>query len=140
MNEAEMNILIIAALAGAVYKCTADGKVSYSDVPCAASATASTLETLTAPQIDPAAGAVLREQKKQADTLQKARLKREERDDRESARAAKEAAVQRKKCDQLKLKKRWADEDARRATGSATEAARLRAHRAGEAMSLECPR
>jgi hypothetical protein len=69
-----------------------------------------------------------------------ARLKREEREDRESARAAKDAAVQRKKCDQLKLKKRWADEDARRATGPATEAARLRAHRAGEAMALECPR
>ncbi|HEX5341335.1 MAG TPA: DUF4124 domain-containing protein [Duganella sp.] len=135
-----MNILIIAALAGAVYKCTADGKVSYSDVPCAASATATTLEAPAAPSADPAAGAELRRQQKQADTLQKARLKREEREDRESARAAKDAAVQRKKCDQLKLKKRWADEDARRATGPATEAARLRAHRAGEAMALECPR
>lgn len=135
-----MNILIVAALVGAVYKCTVDGKVSYSDVPCAASATASTIETPAAPPPDPAANAVLRGQQKQADTLQKARLKREEREERDAARAAKDAAVQRKKCDQLKLKKRWADEDARRATGTATEAARLRAHRAGEAMALECPR
>lgn len=135
-----MNILIIAALAGAVYKCTADGKVSYSDVPCAASATATTLEAPAAPPADAAAGAELRRQQKQADTLQKARLKREEREERESARAARDAAARRKKCDQLRLKKRWADEDARRAAGPATEAARLRAQRAGEAMALECPR
>ncbi|MYM26000.1 DUF4124 domain-containing protein [Duganella sp. FT135W] len=135
-----MNILIVAALAGAVYKCAVDGKISYSDVPCAASATASTLEAPAAPPPDPAAGATLRRQQKQADMLEKARLKRDEREERDAARAAKDAAVQRKKCDQLKLKKRWADDDARRATGSATEAARLRAHRAGEAMALECPR
>ncbi|RZT10678.1 protein of unknown function [Duganella sp. CF402] len=134
-----MNILIVAALAGAVYKCTVDGKVTYSDSPCAAGASV-VLETPAAPPADPAAGAALRNQQKQADTLQKSRLKREEREEREAAREAKDAAVQRKKCDQLKLKKRWADEDARRATGSATETARLRAHRAGEAMALECPR
>jgi len=134
-----MNILIVAALAGAVYKCTVDGKISYSDAPCAAGASV-VLEAPAAPAADPAAGAALRHQQKQADALQKSRLKREEREERDAARAAKDAAVQRKKCDQLRLKKRWADEDARRATGSATEAARLRAHRAGEAMSLECPR
>jgi hypothetical protein len=140
MSEVEMNILIVAMLVGAVYKCTADGKVSYSDAPCPNGAQEATLSTPAAPAPDPAAGAVLRKQQKQADMLEKARLKREEREDREAASAAKSAAVQRKKCDQLKLKKRWADEDARRATGQATEPARLRAHRAGEAMALECPR
>ncbi|NVM79701.1 hypothetical protein FHW83_005542 [Duganella sp. SG902] len=134
-----MNVLIVAALAGAVYKCTVDGKITYSDTPCAAG-TGVVLESPAAPAADPAAGAALRRQQKQADTLQKARLKREEQDDRDAARDAKAAATQRKKCDQLRLKKRWADEDARRATGQATEAARLRAQRAGEAMSLECPR
>ncbi|MTV40875.1 DUF4124 domain-containing protein [Duganella radicis] len=131
-----MHILIVAALAGAVYKCTVDGRITYSDIPCAGGAV---LEAPAAPSPDPAAGATLRRQQKQADTLEKARLKREEREERDAARDAKAAAAQRKKCDQLKLKKRWADEDARRATGQATEAARLRAHRAGEAMSLECP-
>jgi len=133
-----MNVLIVAALAGAVYKCTVDGRVTYSDMPCAAGASA-VLEAPAAPSPDPAAGATLRSQQKQADMLEKARRKREEREERDAARDAKAAAVQRKKCDQLRLKKRWADEDARRATGQATEAARLRAHRAGEAMSLECP-
>jgi hypothetical protein len=130
----------MAAYAQTVYKCTVDGKVSYNDAPCPDGANAATLAAPAAPARDPAAAASLRRQQKQADTLEKARFKREERDERESASAAKAAAVQRKKCDKLKLNKRWADEDARRATGQATEAARLRAHRAGEAMALECPR
>lgn len=83
---------------------------------------------------------MLRRQQKQAAALQTAREKREQRDDRDAARAAQLAAVQRGKCNKLKLNRQWADEDARRATGNATEAARLRAKRAGEAMALECPR
>nr|WP_315261097.1 DUF4124 domain-containing protein [uncultured Duganella sp.] len=128
------------AHAQSVYKCTVDGKVSYSDTPCPAGAQAATLEAPAAPKTDPAAARDLKRQQKQAGTLEKARLKQQERDDRDAARAAQAAAVQRKKCDKLKLNKRWADEDARRATGQASEAARLRAHRAGEAMALECPR
>jgi len=130
----------MAAYAQSVYKCTVDGKVSYSDAPCPAGAQAATLDAPAAPKADPAAVRDLKRQQKQASALEKARLKQQERDERESARAAQVAAVQRKKCDKLKLNKRWADEDARRATGQATEAARLRAHRAGEAMALECPR
>lgn len=130
----------MVAYAQGVYKCTVDGKVSYSDAPCPAGARAVTLDAPPAPKADPAAARDLKRQQKQAGALEKARLKQQERDERESARAAQAAAVQRKKCDKLKLTKRWADEDARRATGQATEAARLRAHRAGEAMALECPR
>lgn len=129
-----------AAYGQSVYKCTVDGKVSYSDTPCPAGAQAATLETPAAPKADPAAARDLKRQQKQADALAKTRLRQQERDERESARAAQASAVQRKKCDKLKLNKRWADEDARRATGQATEAARLRAQRAGEAMALECTR
>ena len=129
----------LAAYAQTVYKCTVDGKVSYSDTPCPAGANAATLEAPSAPSRDPAAAGALRRQQKQADTLEKARLKREEREERDAARASQAAVIQRKKCDKLNLNKRWADEDARRATGQATEAARLRARRAGETMALECP-
>lgn len=128
------------AAAQNVYKCTADGKTSYSDTPCPAGASATTISAPAAPPTDPAAATTLRRQQKQADTLTAARVKREEREERDAARASQAAAVQRRKCDKLKLSKRWADEDARRATGQATEAARLRAQRAGEAMALECPR
>lgn len=129
-----------AAHAQSVYKCTVDGRVSYSDVPCPAGAQTATLDAPAAPKADPAAARDLKRQQKQASALEKERLKQQERDERDSARAAQIAGVQRKKCDKLKLNKRWADEDARRASGQASEAARLRAHRAGEAMALECPR
>lgn len=129
----------MAAHAQSVYKCTVDGKVSYSDTPCPAGARTATLEPPAAPKADPAATRDLKRQRKEAATLEKDRRKREAQEERESVRAAQAAAVQRKKCDKLKLNKRWADEDARRATGQASEAARLRAHRAGEAMALECP-
>ena len=129
----------LMAYAQSVYKCTADGKTTYGDTPCAAGAQASTLEAPAAPSRDATAAATLRRQQKQADALEKTRLKREEREERDAARASQAAGVQRKKCDKLKLNKRWADDDARRATGQATEAARQRAQRAGEAMALECP-
>jgi hypothetical protein len=130
----------LMAYAQTVYKCTADGKTTYGDTPCPAGAQTATLEAPAAPPRDAAAAGALRRQQKQADALEKARLKREEREERDAARDAQAAAVQRRKCDKLKLNKRWADDDARRATGQATEAARLRAQRAGEAMALECPR
>ncbi|MYM36713.1 DUF4124 domain-containing protein [Duganella sp. FT94W] len=130
----------MAAHAQSVYKCSVNGKVSYSDTPCPAGAQAATLDMPAAPKADPAAARDLKRQQKQASSLEKARLKQQERDERDANRAAQTAAVQRKKCDKLKLNKRWADEDARRATGQASEGARLRAHRAGEAMALECPR
>jgi hypothetical protein len=143
-----MKLLIVLILwsatllvyAQTVYKCTLDGKVSYGDRPCAAGANTATLEAPVAPARDPGAATSLRRQQKQADTLEKARLKREEREERDAARVSQAAAVQRKKCDKLQLNKRWADEDARRATGQASEPARLKARRAGETMALECTR
>lgn len=130
----------MAAQAQTVHKCTLDGKVSYSDQPCPAGAgAAAVLDVQASPAADPDAIKAVRQQKKQADSLEKSRLKRQEKDDREDAKAAQAAAVQRKKCGKLKLSKQWADEDARSATGAAVEAARLKARRAGEAMALECP-
>jgi hypothetical protein len=130
----------MAAQAQTVHKCTLDGKVSYSDQPCPAGAgAAAVLDVQASPAADPDAIKAVRQQKKQADSLEKSRLKRQEKDDREDAKAAQAAAVQRKKCGKLKLSKQWADEDARHATGAAVEAARLKARRAGEAMALECP-
>ena len=143
MRTCTLVVLCAAAMtahAQTVHKCTVDGKVSYSDQPCSDTAAAkAVLNVPAAPAADPDAVKSLRQQKKQADTLEKARLKRQEKDEREDAAAGRAAAAQRKKCDKLKLTKRWADEDARSATGKAADPARLKARRAGEAMALECP-
>jgi hypothetical protein len=135
----------LSAHAQTMYKCTTDGKVSYGDAPCAAGASSVTLEAPPAPAPVAAANGTpsrdLKRLQKESAALEKARLQREEKDERASDRAAQAAAVQRKKCGKLKLNKQWADEDVRRAaTITNIDNAKLRAKRAGETLALECPK
>lgn len=155
MNGTSMNlhlrapcaaVLCAAALAAggsaaqSIYKCTVDGKVGYSDTPCPAGAHASsTLAVPAPPPADSSATADLQRQRKESATLQKAREKTEQRDAREAERLARGAAVRRQRCAKLALAKRWADEDARGASAATADKARLRAKRAGESLSVECP-
>jgi hypothetical protein len=143
-------VLCAAALASHIaqaqniYKCTLDGKVSYGDTPCASgAATASTLAVpvaSAAPLADPAAAADLQRLKKESVAIEKARQKVEEREARDAERAARAASAQRKRCAKLVLAKQWAEEDVRGATAANVDKARLRAKRAGETLSVECPR
>lgn len=144
-------ILLLSGTAHAatVYKCTADGKITYTETPCAASASATVLNVPAAPPPDPAAAADLARQKKQADALRAARLKQEALDERAAEKADKAAAIQRKKCAKLALQKKWAEDDARAAGGSSTrittgaptaaDRARQHATRAAELYAVECP-
>lgn len=137
-------VLCAAALAGhsaaqGVYKCTVDGKISYTDMPCPAGAAASSMLAVpAAPAGAPAAAADLQRMQKQSAALEKSRQKIEEREARASERAARAAAAQRKRCARLALTKQWAEEDARLASNANSDKARLRAKRAGESFSLEC--
>jgi hypothetical protein len=129
----------LPALAQTVYKCTADGKVTYSQTPCpAGAASAGVLAVPEAPAADTAAGADLARQKKQAAALEKERLKREAREDREADRNAQAANVRAKKCAKLRLNKKWADEEVKGATIPNEERARIKAKRAAETLALEC--
>ena len=124
-----------------IHKCTVDGKVSYGDTPCPATATsASTLARPAAPQVDPAAAASLARARKQAAALEKTRVARDEREAKLDARAAQVAATHERKCGKLRLNRQWADDDARRATAATVDAARLKARRAAELLALECAR
>ena len=124
-----------------VNKCTVDGKVSYSDMPCPANAaSATTLAVPAAPAADPAAAADLARQRKEAAKLEKARHQHEDQDARAADKAAQAAAAQHKRCGKLKLNKRWADEDVARASLPNLDNAKLRAKRAGDTLALECPK
>jgi hypothetical protein len=132
--------LILPAAAQTVHKCTVDGKVSYSQMPCpAGAASASELAVPAAPAPDPAAGADLARQKKQAAALEQERLKREHKLDREYARDADTARAHNKKCARLKLDKAAAAEDAKGVTVQNEARARARAKRAADNLTLECP-
>ena len=124
-----------------IHKCTIDGKISYGDRPCPATATA--VSVLTAPAAPPpdarAAGSLARA-RKEAQAREKARLAREDKQDRADTKAAQAAGVQRRKCDKLRLNRQWADDDVRRATAATIDTARIKAQRAADSLAVECGR
>jgi len=128
------------ALADPVYKCTQDGKTSYSDRPCAQG---NSVELPPAVGIRPeGAESVATRDARTLVELEKLRIAREKEQARiakADARQARAAATHRKQCARLNLRRRWADEDAARLTGRAKVAALRRAKRATEALAVECP-
>jgi hypothetical protein len=132
--------LLTNALADPVYKCTQDGRTSYSDRPCAHG---KSVELPPPVGIRPdGAEAVPTRDARTLLELEKLRIAREqeqERIDRADASQARAAATHRKQCARLNLRKRWAEEDVARLTGRAKVAAQRRAKRAGEALAVECP-
>ena len=137
-------LMLAGAAAGAqpVYKCSADGKVSYGQQPCAAG-TSVALDLPATPAPAPGSEAALARQKKEAARLERLRHEQEAIDTRQQARDERGAAAYRKKCAALALKKKWADEDAAKVSLSARNhnqgKAQLKARRAAEKLALECP-
>lgn len=120
-----------------IYKCSAGGKVSYGEQPCA-DGKATTLAVPPAP--DPtAAAAQSRQDKARLAAFQKERAARETREEKERERAARAAASVRQKCERLRLQGKWADEDAARAGKATAAAARLKARRQAESLAVQCP-
>ena len=128
------------ALAQPVYKCTHDGKTTYADRPCAQGKSV---------QLPPPAGVrpegaetVATRDARTLVELEKLRLAREkeqQRLDKADARTARAAAAHRKQCERMRLRHRWAEEDAARLTGRSRATAQRKARRAAQAMAVECP-
>ena len=121
-----------------IYRCTADGKVSYGEHPCP-DGVARALPRTPAPGDAAAAAARMERDKARLAQLERARNAEALADGRAHARAAHAAAVQRRKCERLRLAATWARQDAARATQQAAGAARLKAQRQEQALAVECP-
>jgi hypothetical protein len=129
-----------------VYKCSIDGKTSYSDRPCdhgssralpPAPAGISPADTM-GPQGGDAR--TLLEMEKLRIAREKEQARTQAREDREHARSARTAQARRQKCDKLRLRRKWAEEDlARTVHGPAHEAARTKLRRQAETLAVECP-
>jgi hypothetical protein len=137
-----MATLVLCALAqGAaaqtIYKCSAGGKVSYGEQPCA-DGKATTLAVPPAPDAG-AAAAQLEQDKARLAEFQKDRAARETREEKERQRAARMAASVRQKCERLRLQSKWAEEDAARAGKATLASARLKAKRQAQALAVQCP-
>lgn len=129
-----------------VYKCKADGKVSYSDRPCAQGAS----HALPPPPAGISAADTMGPQGGDARTLlaaDKLRFARDKelartqaREERERKRDVHAAQVRRQKCDKLRLRQKWIEEDlARTVHGPAHDSARTKLRRQAENLAVECP-
>ena len=125
-----------------VYKCKADGKVSYSDRPCAQGAS----HALPPPPAGISAADTMGPQGGDARTLlalEKARIAREKeqaKEERAQAKQNRAAYAKRQKCEKLRLRHKWAEEDlARTVHGPKHEAARIKLRRQRETLAVECP-
>lgn len=135
-----------------VYKCQFNGKTTYSDRPCGEGEqiampplaigvdipgknTPPTNDARTLLKIEKLRIA----QEKEAERLRQARLKREYQEQQQAERGERLAANRRKQCDKLKLRSKWAAEDAPRAPSPQREAALRKARRQAETLAVECP-
>jgi len=130
-------LLSLAIPAFAVYKCAAEGKVSYSDAPCAGGRT---IDVDAAPTAGSTAQSrnQLEQQKAELKRLENARYREESHQAELRKAAARASAAREKKCTTLARRKKWASEDAAMAVGKSAEKARRKARRAEETWQDEC--
>lgn len=122
--------------AQAVYKCESDGKVSYSDTPCAGG---KKLDVADAPATE-AADARRRaaQEKRELARLEEARRKQQLQDERDRKKAAHARTSLERKCASLERRRKWAAEDAASAAGKSADKAKRKARRAEETFDAEC--
>jgi hypothetical protein len=129
-----------------VYKCKTDGKTSYSDRPCAQGVS----HALPPPPAGISAADTMGPQGGDARTLleaDKLRFAREKElaraqalEERDRKRNAHAALARRQKCDKLRLRHKWAEEDlAHTVHGPAHDSARTKLRRQAENLAVECP-
>ena len=135
-------ILVLLAAAGfsrpaaALNKCESNGKVIYTDQPCA---DGKIIRYDTPAKNDHlAAERRLAADKRELQRVETERHREEAKAEREHARMVKAAVAGKKKCDALARRKRWADEDAASSVGKAADKAKRKARRAEEHFQEEC--
>jgi hypothetical protein len=122
-----------------VYKCRSGGTVAYLDRPCPDGVSIEvSVPTAEHSEIAQARAAALRDREALLQ-LEKVRLASELRSQREAARDQKAAHAQRRKCERLRLRQKWLEEDLAHSNGAAVDGVRLKARRHAEALAVECP-
>lgn len=127
------------ACAHAAYRCEDQGKVTYSDAPCGSQARP--VATTPAPSDAEvrAAQRAAAQDKREANQAVKARRAEQERDFRAQQRAERNLAKQRKHCDKLAQRAKWAKEDADKGgTVKAMRKADSKRKRAEETYAMDC--
>lgn len=122
----------------AIYKCEANGQMSYSDVPCPGGKVIDDTSGKSSSTDANRARQQLAQQKNEAQQLANERHKREAIEEKQQRQNARSDAAKQKKCAASALHQKWAEEDAAKATGKAAPKALRKARRAAEKHELEC--
>lgn len=132
-------ILMAAACGGAsaqsLYKCTLNGKITYSVAPCK-EGTMKAIEVPPAPKPDPNREAELKREAVALAALQKARAEREAVEQHTENQQAKSAREER--CAALRAEVQQAEQNAAGAPGHNKANLRAQAQKKAEAMAAEC--
>lgn len=132
-------ILMAAACGGAsaqsLYKCTVNGKISYSVAPCK-EGTMKTIDVPPAPKHNPNREQELKREAVALTALQKARAEREAVDQRNDTEQANSGREQR--CAALRAEVQQAEQQAAGAPGFNKANLRAQAEKKAEAMAAEC--
>jgi hypothetical protein len=127
---------IVANPAFAIYKCEANGAITYSDAPCPGG---KQLDIPGAEQPDAANAKQRAMRDKQAlARLENERRKQELQDEKDRKKSARARAALEHKCATLDRRRKWAVEDAASATGKSADKAKRKARRAEELFEAEC--
>ncbi len=137
-------VLMLAAgvSAHATFRCDTQGKVTYSDVACDGSLAVPATDLRTPATIKAEQDNALRQaaaDKLRLQRLEAARNKLEHAERKERLHASAVASAQRRKCETLAQRRKWADEDAASASGRRIEKTSRKARRVAEQYVLECP-
>lgn len=134
-------LALLSAPALAINKCEANGKISYSDAPCrngkASKIEAESRSEPTSSDIANARQQAARE-KNELNRLENERQQNEAREEKERHQLARANAGKQKKCADLALRRKWAEEDAAGASGKSAEKVRRTARRQAEKFDQEC--
>jgi hypothetical protein len=134
-------LLSLSAPAFAIYKCEAEGRITYSQEPCASGAGTDMRDKIITGTTDrDAAQARARatREKAEADRLEKARHQREAMEEKEQQKIARASNAKQKKCQSLALRKKWLVEDAAKSSMKSAEKARKKIARLEEKIAQEC--
>ena len=134
-----MILYLLCAPAQAIYKCTAEGKIVYSDMPCSdgKNAVLQAIPDVTSQDAQQAKDTALREKNTLAQ-IEKAKAVVAARQAKEQQRSAKMAADHRRQCLALSQRVKWQEEDMAHAGAKSMEKAKRHYRRAIDAYAAAC--
>ncbi|OGB23081.1 MAG: hypothetical protein A3I66_08690 [Burkholderiales bacterium RIFCSPLOWO2_02_FULL_57_36] len=134
-------LFALSSPALAINKCESNGKISYSDEPCgngkASKFEAPPPDSAMSRDIASARQRAARE-KNELKRLESERQRLEAQEDKENQKLARANASKKKKCAELALQQKWAEEDASAASGKSAQKIKRTARRKAEKFQLEC--